>query len=85
MGSHFWFIFGPILGSFLGPFGARFLAETQGKQRVLALSGAPKGLHFGSLFGSIFGPHFGSVFDGNPGISWKSMKNHGNLEGIEGK
>ena len=32
--------------------------KTQGITMVFALSGGPKGLHFGGTFGSIFGLHF---------------------------
>ena len=44
-----------IFGSFFGgAFGARFLAETQGKQMFVTLPGAPKGLHFGIFLGPLW-------------------------------
>ena len=40
----------PVLGSVLAPFGSRFRAETQGKQRLWELSRSPEGTRFGTNF-----------------------------------
>ena len=59
---------GAILGALRGPFSC---GNTR-KQMVLTLSGAPKGLHYGSLFGSILDHNLGPFLMEIMEIHWVS-------------
>ena len=54
--------FGNRLERKTGPFGARFIAKTQGIRMVSAVFGALKGLHFGSLLESFWTPKSGPLW-----------------------